>query len=250
MASQRKHEQIHHKTSDELCVRAIMAVSCQCTCDNCSAKGLCEPWLVVPHLCKLSARDWQRAFEPHASKNRTLWCHRRSPSPKLYIPILVISSVLKRCIREMMLASAFLLFQTMWFWSRCKDDIFTDLRTLYIKTTFHISLIYWLVEDKNQFATGAFTIALFPLWKFLCLLIDFMLAVQRRLCLYKEWAKSMCVRQTVRKPSPICRNTIKHHLLSFLSWISETKNRLGWPSWSMHIKTSQNCVHLNSTSHL
>ena len=105
--------QANASQNDELCVRAIMAVSCQCTCDNCSAKGLCEPWLVVPHLCKLSARDWQRAFEPHASKNRTLWCHRRSPSPKLYIPILVISSVLKRCIREMMLASAFLLFQTM-----------------------------------------------------------------------------------------------------------------------------------------
>ena len=93
--------------------------------------------------------------------------------PKLYIPILVISSVLKWCIREMMLASAFLLFQTMWFWSWCKDDIFTDLRTLFIITIFHI-LVDWLVEDQNQFVT----IALFPLWRFLCLLIDFMQAVK------------------------------------------------------------------------
>jgi len=33
------------------------AYSCTCDSSSCSAKGLCEPWLVVPHLCKLSARD-------------------------------------------------------------------------------------------------------------------------------------------------------------------------------------------------
>jgi len=75
-------------------------------------------------------------------------------------------------IREMMLASAFLLFQTMWFWSWCKDDIFTDLRTLFINNNF--SWFDWLVEDQNQFVT----LALFPLWRFLCLLIDFMQSVQ------------------------------------------------------------------------
>ena len=41
-------------------VQAEKAAAYWCTCDSssCSAKGLCELWLVVPHLCKLSARDW------------------------------------------------------------------------------------------------------------------------------------------------------------------------------------------------
>jgi len=73
-------------------------------------------------------------------------------------------------IREMMLASAFLLFQTMWFWSWCKDDIFTDLRTPFYQQQFStlVNWFDWLVEDQNQFVT----LALFPLWRFLCLLID------------------------------------------------------------------------------
>jgi hypothetical protein len=41
-------------------VQAEKAAAYWCTCHSSSfsAKGLCEPWLVVPHLCKLSARDW------------------------------------------------------------------------------------------------------------------------------------------------------------------------------------------------
>ena len=143
---------------------------------------------------------------------------------KLYIPILVISSVLKRCIREMMLASALLLFQTMWFSSWCKDDIFTDLRTLIHHNKFS-ALISWsidwlieLVEDQNEFVTWAFTIALFPLWRFLCLLIDFMLAVQSPHRAVRAQRVSLVhnrVKQ-VGKPSPIQRFVTKHQSWPFL----------------------------------
>merc|ERR1712107_180846 len=99
------------KSGKQMCVHAKTATYlCTCERSSCFAKGLCEPWLVVPHLCIVSASSWPPEpvfFGPLIGASQPC-----SP-PKLYIPILVNSSVLKRCIREMILASSLLLFQTM-----------------------------------------------------------------------------------------------------------------------------------------
>merc|ERR1711962_1418802 len=47
------------KSGKQMCVHAKTATNlCTCERSSCFAKGLCEPWLVVPHLCIVSARSW------------------------------------------------------------------------------------------------------------------------------------------------------------------------------------------------
>ena len=102
-----------------------------------------------------------------------------------------------------------------WHFHRFKDPIYHNNFPHWLVDL----LIDWLVEDQNQFVTWAFTIALFPLWRFLCLLIDFMLAVQSPHRAVRAQRVSLVHSRgvtQVKKPSPIQRSISKHQSWSFL----------------------------------
>jgi len=153
------------------------------------------------------------------------------------------------CVRFATLSN-YVIFKLMqgWHFHRFKDPIHHN--KFFTLISWSIDWLIELVEDQNEFVTWAFTIALFPLWRFLCLLIDFMLAVQSPHRAVRAQRVSLVHSRGVTqvgKPSPminleICQKTS-------VMVISGTKKSMDWPFRSTHIETSLDCVHLNSTSH-
>ena len=122
------------------------------------------------------------------------------------------------CVRFATLSN-YVIFKLMqgWHFHRFKDPIHHN--KFFTLISWSIDWLIELVEDQNEFVTRAFTIALFPLWRFLCLLIDFMLAVQSPHRAVRAQRVSLVHSRgvtQVKKPSPIQRSISKHQSWSFL----------------------------------